>query len=153
MLAWITEGLRQHGVTHQVVGGLAAKAHGARRPLADIDLYVPFDRAEGLLEKVKPFFTWGPERHAGGEWNLTFLKIDYRGQRIELGDSSTAPCYFNRKVGRWEEQRIDYGSSVTVGVFGIEVEAMPKDELIRYKRHLGREVDLIDIEQLTSDAP
>jgi hypothetical protein len=152
-LAWITEGLRRHGVPHQVVGGLAARAYGARRPLADIDLYAPFDGAAGLLEEVKPFVTWGPEHHAGEEWDLTFLKIDYRGQRIELGDSSTAPRYFNHAAGRWEEQWIDYGSSVTVRVFGVEVEAMPKDELIRYKRHLGREVDLIDIEQLTSDAP
>ena len=43
---------------------------------------------------------WGPEHHAGDEWDLTFLKIDYRGQRIELGDSSIGPRYFDRAAGR-----------------------------------------------------
>lgn len=128
-LAWIIERLRQHDVAYQVVGGLAARAYGAHRPLVDIDFYVPFDRATALLEEVRPFITWGPEHHTGDRWDLTYLKIDYRGQWIEYEDS-TSVC-----------------------VFGVEVEVMPKDELIRYKRHLGREVDLTDIEQLTKNTP
>lgn len=35
----------------------------------------------------------------------------------------------------------------------MEIEAMPKDELVRYKRQLGREVDLIDVEELTKGGP
>jgi hypothetical protein len=128
-LAWIIERLRQHDVAYQVVGGLAARAYGAHRPLVDIDFYVPFDKATALLEEVRPFITWGPEHHTGDKWDLTYLKVEYRGQRIEYEDS-TSVC-----------------------VFGVEVEVMPKDELIRYKRHLGREVDLIDIEQLTKNTP
>lgn len=91
-LAWIVGALRRHGVPHQAVGGLAARAYGARRPLNDIDFYVPFNRAAGVLEEVRPFVVWGPEHHAGDEWDLTYLKIDYHGQRIELGDSSTTPA-------------------------------------------------------------
>lgn len=36
-------------------------------------------------------------------------------------------------------------------VYGVEVEAMPRDELILYKRRLGWEVDLIDREHLTGE--
>ncbi|CAN5648509.1 hypothetical protein BH24ACT22_BH24ACT22_10710 [soil metagenome] len=152
-LAWIIERLRQHDVAYQVVGGLAARAYGAHRPLVDIDFYVPFDKATALLEEVRPFITWGPEHHTGDKWDLTYLKIEYRGQRIELGDSSTTPRYFSAASGCWKRQRIEYEDSTSVCVFGVEVEVMPKDELIRYKRHLGREVDLIDIEQLTKNTP
>lgn len=54
-LAWITQTLRRHEVSYQVVGGLAARAYGAHRPLLDIDIYVPFDRAASLLEEVRPY--------------------------------------------------------------------------------------------------
>jgi hypothetical protein len=92
----------------------------------------------------------GPEHFVDDSWDITFVKIDYRGQRIELGDSSTEPKFFNRKKRRWEVQRIDYEHSSIVEVFGVEVPVMPKDELIRYKSALGREVDAANIEQITA---
>lgn len=49
-LAWIAGRLRELEVPFQVVGGLAALAHGASRDLADIDVYVP----EGALERLLP---------------------------------------------------------------------------------------------------
>ena len=52
-LAWIVEILERHGVPYQVVGGLAARAHGAERPIVDIDLYVPFDLADAALEEIR----------------------------------------------------------------------------------------------------
>jgi hypothetical protein len=129
---------------------LAARAYGAHRGLADIDIYVPFNEADGLLEEVRPHVAWGPEHFVDDSWDITFVKIDYRGQRIELGDSSTEPKFFNRKKRRWEVQRIDYEHSSIVEVFGVEVPVMPKDELIRYKSALGREVDAANIEQITA---
>ena len=149
-LEWIVDALNRHRVPYQVVGGLAARAHGARRPVVDVDLYVPFDRATAALEEIRPHIYWGPEYYLDDHWDLTYLKANYAGQKIELGDSSSNPRYFNAEAGRWEAQRVDYGRSVTIPIFGVEAKVMPKDELIRYKRHLGREVDLIDVEQLTT---
>lgn len=148
-LAWMVEILHRHNVPYQVVGGLAAKAYGAQRPLFDIDMYVPFDRATGVLEEIAPYITWGPEHYVDDSWDITFLKIDYAGQRIEFGDSSTHPCFFKRKDQRWEEQVIDYANSVCVDIFGIAVSVMPKEELVRYKSALGREVDVLDIEHIS----
>ncbi len=147
-LAWIVEALCEYDVPHQVVGGLAAWAYGANRPLVDIDLYVPFDLATGLLREIRPFVTWGPERYVDEIWDLTFLKLDYDGQRIELGDSSTDPRFFSTRNGRWERQYVDYANSTSARMLGVEIEIMPRDELIRYKSSLGREVDLMDISQM-----
>ncbi len=149
-LGWIVDALNRYRVPYQVVGGLAARAHGARRPVFDVDLYVPFDRATAALEEIRPHIYWGPEHYVDEQWDLTYLKADFGGQKVELGNSCTHPRYFDVEAGRWEAQRVAYGSSVTIRVFGVEAEVMPKDELIRYKRRLGREVDLIDVEQLTT---
>ncbi len=149
-LECIVGALNRHRVPYQVVGGLAAPAHGAWRPVADVDLYVPFDRAAAALDEIRPQVYWGPERYADDRWDLTFLKGVFGGQKVELDDSSTRPRYFDAEAGRWEDQRVFYGSSVTLRVFGVEAEVMPKDELVLYKRRLGREVDIIDLEQLTA---
>ena len=145
-LAWITGALRRHDVPYQVVGSLAAEAH---RPLADIDLYVPFGRATNRLQEIQPFVAWGPEHYVDETWNLGFLKVDYDGQRIEFGDSSTDLRFFGATDGRWERQHIDYANSTTARVLGAEIEVMPRDELIRYKSTLGREVGLPGIDQMT----
>lgn len=147
-LTWIVGALREHNILYQVVGGLAARAYGANRPLADIDLYVPFDLAADLLGKIRPFVTWKPERYVDEAWDMTFLKLDLYGQWIELGDSSTDPRFFSAKNGCWERQHIYYANSTSARMFDIEIEVMPKDELIRYKSSLGREVDLTDIGQM-----
>jgi len=150
-LEWIVDALNRHQVRYQMVGGLAAKAYGARRALVDIDIYVPFDEADSLLEEVRPYVIWGPVHYIGDEevpWNLTFLKIEYGGQRIELADTSTEPMFYDRKRRCWEEQRIDYEDPVTVEIYGVVVDIMPKEELVRYKAALCRDVDVVDLEQI-----
>ena len=123
-LAWIVGVLERHGVPYQVVGGLAARAHGAERPIVDVDLYVPFDQAQSALEEIRPNVVWGPQHHAGDEWDLTFLKADHGGQRV------------------------DYDAGVRVELLGVRAWVMPEEELVRYKRILGRPVDLDDVAQI-----
>jgi hypothetical protein len=147
-LAWTVGVLERRGVPYQVVGGLAARAYGAERPIVDVDLYVPFDRAQGALEEIRPNVVWGPEHHADEEWDLTFLKADFGGQRVELGDSSSDPRFFDREEGRWVSQRVDYDTSARMELIGVPAWVMPEEELVRYKRVLGRPVDLEDVAQI-----
>jgi len=149
-LAWIVGVLERHGVPYQVAGGLAARAYGAARPIVDVDLYAPFDRAGAALEEIRPRIIWGPEHHAGDEWELTFLKADHGGQRVELGDSSSEPRFFDRGEDRWVPQRVDYEAGVRVELLGVSAWVMPEEELVRYKRALGRQVDLVDIDQIAN---
>lgn len=142
--------LERHGVPYQVVGGLAARAYGATRPIVDVDLYVPFDRAEAALEEIRPHVVWGPKHHAGDEWDLTFLKADYGGQRVELGDSSSEPKFFDQHAGHWVPQCVDYEAGVRIELLGVRAWVMPEEELVRYKLVLGREVDLADVAQIAN---
>ena len=150
-LAWIVAILRKHGLPFQVVGGLAARAYGATRPIADIDLYVPLDRASAFLVEIAPFNVWGPERYEDAHWSLVFLKIDYEGQRIEIGDSSSSPRIFNVGGGHWLDQVIDYENAQVKRILGVDVPVMPCRELVRYKLCLAREVDLADVDVIICD--
>jgi hypothetical protein len=149
-IAWIVGILERHHVPYQVVGGLAARAHGAERPIVDVDLYVPFDLAGAALEEIRPHVYWGPEYYVDDHWDLMYLKADFRGWKVELGDSSSGPKFFDKRTGRWEARRIDYDAGIRVELFGVRALVMPEEELVRYKLALERGVDLADVEQIAS---
>jgi hypothetical protein len=147
-LSWIVTLLNDHQVQYQIVGGLAAQAYGARRPLVDVDLYMAFDQAQAALETMKPYLTRPPAPHRSAAWDLVFLALEYEGMLIEIGDSATDPRFYNRVDQRWEAQLIDYTASQIVTLYGVEVAVMPKTELLRYKAMLDREVDHLDLQQI-----
>jgi hypothetical protein len=84
-----------------------------------------FDRAIGLLEEVRLFTVWGPAHCLDEACDVTFLRIDQRGQRLDLEESSSKHRFYSGKVCRWETQRIDYANHTTVEVFRIKI--MPKE--------------------------
>ena len=146
-LSWVVGILRDHEVPYQIVGGLAAKIYGAPRPLVDIDLYAPLGRAKDALAAMAPHIIWGPAYYKDQSWDITFLKADYQGQRVEIGDSEGAR-FFDVAGRRWVDQGIDYTASCRRIVAGLEVDVMPLPDLLAYKRLLGRPVDQLDCEAL-----
>ena len=148
-LGWIVALLDRHHVPYQLVGGLAAQAYGARRPLIDIDLYAPFDQAPAALAELAPYLTRLPGPHRSAAWQLDYLALTYAGVEIEIGDSQTDPRFYNVRDQRWEPQVIDYTASNRVNLYGVSVAVMPRAELLRYKAMLARAVDHQDIAQMT----
>lgn len=61
-LSWIVEVLRRAEVPFQVVGGLAARAYGAKRPLADLDFYVPTSRLDDVADATAAYVSRLPSR-------------------------------------------------------------------------------------------
>jgi hypothetical protein len=147
-LAWVVGLLERHDIPFQAVGGLAARAYGATRPLADLDFYIPMERFPELLPKASPHVVWGPEHYRDANWDITFVKLAYAGQPIEFGDA-TAAYFFDRAAQAWVRQEIDFGASVWHEVLGVRVPVMPLSELIAYKRRLAREVDYLDLAELS----
>lgn len=147
-LTWIVSLLNRHNVPYQIVGGLAAKAYGATRSLVDIDIYAPLDRAQAALEKMRPYIVRELLPHRSASWDLTYMALEYHGIYIEIGDSTATPRFYNYRDQRWEDQVIDFASSHIMMLYGVEVAVMPKDELIRYKAMLDREVDHQDLREI-----
>lgn len=153
-LAWITRLLAERHIPFQAVGGLAARAWGATRPLADLDFYVPTARLAEIAGVIAgsgaAHIIREPESYRDASWDLTFLAIDHRGQKIELGGADGAK-YFDRGVHCWRDAAIDFEASVPRSLNGIEFPVMPLADLVAYKRALHRPVDLLDLAELAGE--
>jgi gamma-glutamylcyclotransferase (GGCT)/AIG2-like uncharacterized protein YtfP len=129
-------------------GGLAVRAWGGSRTLVDLDFYVP-DRC--LPEAARHLGAWvvgAPERVRSRHWDVTVLSLDVGGQRVELGGADTGR-YRHVAGGVWCPCRVDWGHGVRHTVLGVSVDVMSRASLITYKTALLREVDLVDLHELT----
>jgi hypothetical protein len=146
-LRWIIEILQMHDIPYQVCGGLAARIYGSTRVLNDIDLYMPLARFDEIRPDVEAAITWGPAHETSAHWDLTYVKMGYAGQKIEIGDSE-ATSIFDSAAQRWIKQDICFDQSVYSVVYDVRIPVMPKAQLLAYKAILARDVDLTDISQI-----
>lgn len=147
-LEWLVNQLDRHGTPYQIVGGMAARAYGATRDLVDIDLYIDFSKSLDFLTSVDEFIYWGPSTVVEGPWSITYLKMNYSGQKIEIGDIKKV-ALFDHKNGVWIDQKIDLKDADQASLLGIDVHVMPRSQLIEYKRILDRDVDRQDIAEMS----
>jgi hypothetical protein len=150
-LRWIVGLLETRAIPFQVVGGLAAHAYGATRPLVDLDFYVPTARLPEIaaVAEADPavHLVRLPTPYRDAAWDLRYLALEVAGQRIELGGADEAR-YFDRRAGDWRDAAIGFARSVPRSVLGQLVPVMPREELVAYKRALDREVDRLDLAEL-----
>ena len=130
------------------IGGIAAIAWGAKRPLADIDILIgkkDIDKVSGHFEKE----TIANFRHyITKSWDIRQTKIIINNVTIDV---CQAEDFFILNNGK--KYRLDsYVNRPSLGeVAGITIPVLPKKELIRYKKLLGRYVDHIDLRQLENE--
>lgn len=144
---WIVGILKNHGVPFEIEGGLAARAYGSERELADIDLVIPEKSFAEIVSDVKDYIVSGPEQLKDKHWDLLFLALDYEGQAIEIVGAYEQK-YFDKITGEWVHAPSDFSKSEMHPVFGLVVPIVPKENLILAKKRLGREVDFVDLEFL-----
>lgn len=143
-LRWIAEIFARTGAQYQVVGGLAARAYGATRPLIDLDFFVRAEDLPRVLANVGDALVWGPKPFKDENWDLTFAKLEKDGVPIELAEAEGAG-YYREDTGEWQDQDVAFHDSEQCSVLGIEVPVMPKGRLVAYKRALNRPVDRLDL--------
>lgn len=146
---WIVEILNKHKIPFQIVGGFSARLYGATRELADIDLDIPEDRFLELIPDVKDYIIFGPNRYLDENWDLLLMTLSYQGQYIDLGGAYKVKI-FNKNKKEWISLKADFDKTNSMEVYRMEVPVIKKEDLIKYKTILAREVDKIDIEQMTT---
>jgi hypothetical protein len=154
-LRWIVSLIDHYAIPYQICGGLAAIGYGATRPLVDIDIYAALQDSphlQDLMNDIHPYLirAWGP--HLSASWDILYLALNFAGIQIEIAEATSNPRFYNRRDGRWEDQRINFAASKRMSLYGVDVMIMPKGELLAYKAMLDRDVDHVDIEELTADS-
>ncbi|ELI5882990.1 MazG-related protein [Vibrio parahaemolyticus] len=150
-LNWLKSLLESESIEYQIVGGLAATIHGGSREIADIDLYIHNSDANKILARVAPYISKPLSHYSEYGWDLEYFQLVYQTQKIEIGLALDTKIQSSLD-GSWHQLEIDFSQSVAKSYQGIELQVIPVHQLVEYKRILGREVDLIDIQQLASSS-
>lgn len=135
-LEWISGILRKHDIPFQITGGLAAHAYGATRPINDIDIDIPEDRFQEILEEVNPYIIYGPTRYTENVWDVFVMTLNYHGQEIDLGGAYTTRIR-DPKTGIWHAAKADLRTAETKNILGLEIPVVNKKDLIEYKSWLA----------------
>ncbi|RCW19751.1 hypothetical protein DET53_11614 [Vibrio parahaemolyticus] len=150
-LNWLKGVLDSESIEYQIVGGLAATIYGGSREIADIDLYIHNSDANKILARVAPYISKPLTHYSEYGWDLEYFQLVYRNQKIEIGLAQNTKIQ-SSVDGSWHQLEVDCSKSVVKSYQGIELRVIPVHQLVEYKRLLGREVDLIDIQQLASSS-
>lgn len=141
---WIVNILNKHKVPFYVDGGLAARAYGADRELVDIDLVIHEDDFEKIIDDVKEYIKYGPERYVDESWDLKLMTLFHENQTIDISGAENTK-YFDKKNEVWINPENALEKNTIKNIFNLDVPVIPLDELIKEKQILDREVDRIDL--------
>lgn len=137
-LNWVIGILKSNNIQYQVTGGVAASFYGSTREIYDIDIEMSNKDVLKVFELCREYVTFRPSRYINENFNLFLMTLEYEGQLIDL-------CGTENMRIKGEHQDVDLDQSVVID--GIYV--VSKENLIKYKKLLGRDVDLMDIESIT----
>ena len=141
---WIVDIFNKNKIVFQIDGGLAARAYGAGRELVDIDLIISEKDFHKILGDVKEYVKYGPDRYTDEKWDLMLMTLFYENQVIDIAGAENTK-YFDSKNNIWVHAENVLNKSVVHNIFGIRAPVIPIDSLIKEKKILNREVDVIDL--------
>jgi len=138
--------LNKSNVPFQVSGGLAAFFYGSQRDLYDIDIDVykkDIPKIRKLFKKyiIKDYYNLTDEQF--DIWLLT-LMID----NVLVDISQTEEAYVLKKDGIKIKMDSNISKAKHIEYYGLKIPVQDKEELITYKKIIGRGTDLIDIRSM-----
>ncbi|MCG7990390.1 MAG: hypothetical protein JAY99_09590 [Candidatus Thiodiazotropha lotti] len=143
-LNWIVSLLNQHRIPYMICGGLTAIGCGSKLELNDIDLFAPGVLFQKVVELGKKYISKPPQHYCEG-WDLEYVQFIYCGVKIEVGNPNGANffCLSKCTIDLVEIGLPLYEANL---LLDLKVTLMNRNALIKYKKTLGRPVDLLHIE-------
>lgn len=148
-LYWILDLLEARKIPYLVTGGLAARAYGSLRPLADLDFYIPDKNMVEMEQTAKPHIVKPIHNRRSAFWDIIYMVLVYQDQTIELVSSRNIKILDTARLV-WLKQNVDFSRFQWKVIKGRKVKVMELEDLIAYKRLLNRDVDRKDIQNILS---
>ena len=146
-LRWIVEIFNRHNVPYRIGGGFAAKMYGSPRPLNDIDFGIPEKYFSIILPDISEYVTHGLKRYKDAKWDLEALSLNYHGQEIDISGTDTMKMS-NKVRTEWISRANFPYDTLDMRIEGINIKVMNPIELVKYKKELDGEHQLIDIKAI-----
>lgn len=145
-LGWIIKILRKHKIKFQITGGLAAIIYSSPRKLYDIDIELPEDDLSKILPDVEKYLIEGPEEYIDKSFDMKLLTLRYKGQLIDIAVMN-GEKEFDKEKKKWTQLQVNFHPA-TKRAFGLNLPVIPKEDLIAYKKRIGRVEDKEDLKYL-----
>mgnify|MGYP001592728305 CR=1 FL=1 len=143
-LKWIVEILNKKNIIYQISGGFSAKLYGSIRSLNDIDIDISENKFGNIINEVKPYIIFGPQRFNDGKWDAYLMTLNFNGQEIDICGAIDTKVS-NKERNQWISIPVDFSKVKKIKVEGISVNIISPEELIQYKRYLDGEHQVEDI--------
>ncbi len=125
-LRWMDGLLRGCGIPYQMTGDVADVAHGAARPVRDIELFIAGEHVPALLRAAREHVVDYPWRRLDDHWDLVALVLEHGGVRFDVRIAEAAR-YRDTPTGAWREAGVDLAASVTLPVGEVDLPVMPRE--------------------------
>lgn len=135
-------------VSYVVIGGLAAIALGARRPLVDIDIQVSANDMSLVKFAFSDSVQTDIRHYVSKHWDIQQMVLMVNSIQVDVCGAEDFYVIIRHK-----RYRIDntLPRALILDVGGIWLPIMPKEVLMHYKRLLQRPVDLQDLKDLSDE--
>ena len=144
--------LERERVPYQVTGGLAGNLHGSSWPVHDMDVDVPSAALARIAERVcalpdvTPGSIAGPAPYRDEEFDLDLLEFTMHGVDFDL--SGDLEAFVITPAGARHPLEIELERAVVRSLGALALRVIPLEDLIWYKRLIGRIKDVADLERL-----
>lgn len=135
------------GITYQITGGLAGTIYGSEWPLHDIDIEVAQDGIETLasVEAIQPYITSPLRQYEDEEFRLRMVNLTIDGILIDINQAEDIEI---NAQGNWIQIHTDLGRAREVHWQGLRLMVQPLEDIIEYKKLLGRKADVVDLTRI-----
>ena len=145
-LEWITSILDRNNIPYKIGGGFAAHVYGSPRKINDIDISLSGKYFPIIVSEVFEYVTAGPKHYLNEKWDCATLSLNYHGQDIDMTDVDTLKMTNLNKTEWIDVKEIRLFDAIKKNINGVVVSIMDPRDLIAYKKELGGEHQLIDVE-------
>jgi len=151
VLAFVVGKLQSNNIRYQLSGGIAGNIHGSSWPPHDIDLEVGVADFACVAELFADVLKVPPHHLVDDEFDLLLMTLTI--DEIEVDINQVEDAFAITKAGEHVPLSTDLRKAERHQFEGLDVMVQALEDLLAYKRLLGREADVVDLCSLYHQAP